>query len=711
MLHTTLKICDKIIEICFYILFCGVPLILTPWNYELFEFNKMFLVYILTVVISLAWIVKILLQKKVEIRHTPLNLFLLLFLTGQVLATTASIDLHISIFGYYSRFHGGLLSSISYVILFFAFISNINDMGGLKHLKKLLFIAFCTAFFVCIYAILEHFGIDKNLWVQDVENRVFSTFGQPNWLAAYITILILPAAGMGLSLFFNFDIKNKGLNIKTSFLLLLSYLLFLTFYLALLFTKSRSGFIAFWTADLIFWLLISAKLVKTDFKLFIAKLATTNAVLLIITFLVGGASLGPLEKYSFPKLTEKRQSIVETQKEKPSGESLLETGITESGDIRKIVWQGAWDIFLHNPILGTGPETFAYSYYQFRPSRHNMTSEWDFLYNKAHNEFLNYLANTGLVGFATWMAFILSYIIWFLKNVLFNQNRKYYVVLCSLFTGWLTILVTDFFGFSVVVVSLFFFLIPAASVLLDNKIALKTFRLHYPKTILGMLIVSTILGASYLIWTLFMMWRADTFFAKGYRQNRASQYIQSYENLTKAVQLNPFEPFFADELAFTSGILSVALDKQNEATQSASVLKEQAIAISEKIALENPRNLNYVKSRIRLYYTLSSSDPKLKIEVLSSLEKAHKLSPTDPKISYNLGIVYAQAGQIENAEKYFLQTISLKPDFRDAYYGYALFLKDQGKIKEAKDNLNFILTKLIPNDQEAKKKMEEWKAE
>ena len=40
--------------------------------------------------------------------------------------------------------------------------------------------------------------------------------------------------------------------------------------------------------------------------------------------------------------------------------SIIDIGITESGVIRNIVWQGAVDIFRHYPLIGSGVETFAF---------------------------------------------------------------------------------------------------------------------------------------------------------------------------------------------------------------------------------------------------------------------------------------------------------------------------------------------------------------
>ena len=49
---------NRVIRWGFYLLVILVPLILTPWNFELFEYNKMMLTYGITVVILAAWLVK-----------------------------------------------------------------------------------------------------------------------------------------------------------------------------------------------------------------------------------------------------------------------------------------------------------------------------------------------------------------------------------------------------------------------------------------------------------------------------------------------------------------------------------------------------------------------------------------------------------------------------------------------------------------------------
>ena len=197
------KICSEIISYSFYVLFFAVPLFWLPLNSELFEFNKMLLVYFLTVVIVTSWIVKGLAEKEFRIRRTSLDIPIVLFLAANILSTIFSLDPHTSIFGYYGRWNGGLLSTIAYISLYYALVSN-TDIG---QVLGYIWTTLVSGILVAIYGVLQHpnplfaqkvgattiyHGIDYNYWAVDVENRVFSTLGQPNWLAAFLAMVIFP---------------------------------------------------------------------------------------------------------------------------------------------------------------------------------------------------------------------------------------------------------------------------------------------------------------------------------------------------------------------------------------------------------------------------------------------------------------------------------------------------------------------------------------
>ena len=65
---------------------------------------------------------------------------------------------------------------------------------------------------------------------------------------------------------------------------------------------------------------------------------------------------------------------------------------------------------------------------------HNLTSEWDFLYNKAHNEYLNYLATTGLFGLGSYLLFIGVFLVWFVSRVKYQVSGKNKTMTASIAT-------------------------------------------------------------------------------------------------------------------------------------------------------------------------------------------------------------------------------------------------------------------------------------
>lgn len=680
--------CDKAIEYSFYLLFFLVPLMMTPYNYELFEFNKMLLVYFLTTIIVAAWLIKMVIHKKFIFRRTFLDLPLLIFFFSQLASTISSFNFHTSLWSYYSRFHGGLFSTISYLLLYWSFATHLDKEKTLSVIRYTLY----SAVLVALYGIAEHFGIDAKYWVQDVRNRVFSSLGQPNWLAAYLVALLPIPMAMLLG-----DTQDEKRKTKKNALLITYYALLISFYLCLLYTKSRSGILGFVIAYALFWLLIflRARTQKAAYARNCVKpfLIFTFSILLF-TFLVGTPwtpNLGQIRKPTAPPPT--------TEPAPP-----IPRGGTESGEIRKIVWKGAIEVWKHWPIFGSGVETFAYSYYNFRPREHNDVSEWDFLYNRAHNEYLNFAATTGTVGLLAYLAVIVTFIRWVLRRVLSEQNVTNGLII-ALFAGYTSILVTNFFGFSVVAVALFFFLFPAMAVVLIEPKGKKMKETGVLKRDQYLTITLILLFTSYILITLVRFWYADTFFAKGEKFNQAKQYDTALSHLQQAIILRSNEPFYYDELSLSSANLAILSFQQNEATFSAELI-ESAINASDQTLEFNPYHVNFWKNRARLFYILAEIDESYNQQALDALLEAAELAPTDAKVFYNLGLMYAQIGEEETAIQTLEKTVELRPSYRNARYALALFYEEKGDLKAAREQLEYILEKINPDDEAIREKLE-----
>ena len=160
---------DKFIRWSFYLLFFLVPLIMWPDTYELYEFNKMWLVFGMSILIAFLWGAKMVVQKRFELRRTPFDIPIALFLISQIISTIISIDPHVSIWGYYSRFNGGLLSTIAYIFIYYAFATNLtqtqNHTGNQNQTHnpisyKLLVVSLISGLAVTLWGLPGHFGAD-----------------------------------------------------------------------------------------------------------------------------------------------------------------------------------------------------------------------------------------------------------------------------------------------------------------------------------------------------------------------------------------------------------------------------------------------------------------------------------------------------------------------------------------------------------------------
>ncbi len=622
----------------------------------------MIVVYLLTTVIATAWISEMVIQKKFLVRRTLLDIPLLIFLAIQFISFLYSTDQHISWFGYYSRFNGGLASTLCYSLLYWAFVTFMDK----KSTEKLINWAIASAVLVAIYGILEHFGIDAKYWVQDVRNRVFSTLGQPNWLAAYLVALIfIPISYLSP---FNSPshFKGEGLGVRYWGNLTLSILLFA----CLLFTKSRSGILAFGISSAIFWSLLYFK--KTlDIKHYLLNISLFALCFLLLGLIVKT----PARDILFSKLNLQPT----TNNQQPAGPA-LEVGGTESGLIRQIVWKGAlaaWRDGTKNFWIGTGPETFAMAYYAHRPIEHNNTSEWELLYNKAHNEFLNFLTTTGLLGLTSYLILLISMFLIMSSRLKrsgtegsldFARDDR---VRLALFAGWLSLSVTNFWGFSVVITQILLFLLPAIALTLEVQ-SDKGPKVQSKLSLFQILGLCT--SVTLLLWTLLGIaryWLADLHYAAGQKNlvtfastQEPQSILDSYNEYSQAYQLNDGEPVIASDFSIAAAYMSI-LSYQEDSTSSANLAK-LAVNVADQAIQKSPTHPNYYKTKARMYLVLAAVDEEFLDAADATLAQAQKISPTDPRIPYNRSLVAKYKEDKEAQIKFLKEAVALRPAYQEA---------------------------------------------
>ncbi len=780
-----IKACNRTIEYSFYALFLLVPLAFTSATSELFELNKMWLTWGLTIIVGMSWFTKMILQRRILFQRTPLDIPIALFLLSQIISTIFSLDFHVSIFGYYSRFNGGLLSIISYIFLYYAFVTYVSEgvakeeglptartdgkkehwregllLTGPRFVKRLLSLSLISGLIVALWGLPSHFGYDPtclifrgtfdvSCWTADFmpKIRIFSTLGQPDWLAGYLAILIPIAIAYAIK-----EIRDKGQETRKNRLLVTCYLLLaILFYVDLLFTRARSGIIGVWFSLIFFFGYIFTK--TRGKKQEIRKgILLVTCLLLLITFVIG-TPINQLHDFTLEGIGNYFQKIQTPKTPNKPAKTLVptpvpaqsfESGGTESADIRLNVWRGAINAWRANLLFGTGVETFAFAYYKYKPVGHNLTSEWNFLYNKAHNEYLNYLATTGLFGLGSYLLMISYFLFLAIKKIskseflISNQipNSKSQLgqleirsirnLILALLASYISILITNFFGFSVVIVNIYLFMIPAFVFVLMDIVKPPAVQSNTNKSVgiengtslwQWLPIFFILVTSSFLLVTLFRFWRADIAYALGYNLDRAGEYQKAYESLHEAVKLRGDEPVFKDELSINNAIIAAGLlvqggDKdqktQDQTIAVASALAQEAINTSNEVISQYQNNAVFWKTRTRVFYTLSQADSRYLLRALDAIEKGSLLAPNDANIWYNLGVLYGQNNNIKKGIEALEKTVKLKPDYRDAHYALGLFYRQLSQDAKAIAQMQYILLHIVPQDAGALESIKNW---
>jgi len=650
------------IRFLYYLLFLLTPLLMSSRTTEMFEFNKMIYIYTISILTAGIFLIHYILHRPKL--YVPKLLYLLLFFLGtQLFSTFFSIDTHTSLFGYYGRWNGGLISILSYTSFFFVFIQSFEK----KAVTTLLQISLLASAIVILWGIPAKFGGDLSClvftgnftnacWTAQFQPalRMFSTLGQPNWLGAYLAIHFF----IGFYFFFDSFIETKDpiytlkgikerifrlthLIFKEKKINWLSYLygayLVLNF-LGLLFTRSRSSLLAVALSMLIGIILLVTDEVKP-------KLRLLYRAILIMAVLSTSYFIVSITSSSLPTDTPEHLQV------------------TDSFQIRKIVWKGAIELGLQYPIFGTGPETFAYSYYFTRPFEHNLTSEWDFIYNKAHNEYLNYFATSGFVG-------LTGYFLLIGFSVYTISRSKGELRFVSMLMAYCTILITNFFGFSTSTQQLFFYLIPSIALVTSTSNDGGKLKIGLLSKIQAVIVAVVVL---FLLWNTWQYYQADRLYKRAQESEAENDYQKASQYYIRAID-KKYEHVYEDKLSTALAQLAFMTSFGGDASSAPDLIALSRDSNTSALK-QSPENLQYWRTKAKnnyIYYQMTGDINDLKRSV-DSMRYTTLIAPTDAQSYYMLGLFYSLMDQEVDTDEYRKQAIEsveyaikLRPNFIEA---------------------------------------------
>lgn len=428
------KILNFVINWTILLIFFLIPVIFFLFTYSNWQIAKSVTFQILTEIIFFAWLIKIFILKKEKIEKLkiykiiPASIFI--FVLG--IATFFSTNFHYSFFGSYTRKMGYL--TWLHLFLFFLILYFWIDQ---KKLKKIIQAILFSSTFVFLYGFIQIIGLDPIRWSEPAISygRIFSTFGQPNFLASWL-VLVLPL------IIYSFFIYKKTL-IK-----FLIGILFLGLLVSLIFTQSRAGWIGLFSSLFFFgfFYFLFSKRKKLFFLL----------IVILISFILSLAFI-----HFFPPKTNNpllKRAISLTQ-------------IKGSNKVRLFWWKKSLDLIKKKPILGYGPERQAFyfvKYYQPEIAIYERINSYP---DRAHNDILEMLLTSGFLGLFSYLFLIISVFYHGLKKIKLNYSTNQlnnWLVLFFL-SGIFGYLISIQFSFHTIGTSVYFWGFLAIILKISNK--------------------------------------------------------------------------------------------------------------------------------------------------------------------------------------------------------------------------------------------------
>jgi len=433
-----------IIEFCWLTVFFLLPLFFTTLVHGVWQISKSGLFQILVEIMFFLWLIKIIQKKnffqKILIKIKPL-LPAIIFILILGLATFFSKTPYSSFWGYYDRKMGYLIW-LHYFIFFLILFFNLKKEKQLIRIFQA--IAF-SSFFVSIYGLLQLLGLDPFSWSEPsvITQRIFSTFGQPNFLASW---LLFSWPIFLYLIYFQKRSQTKNDVVKNCWKIFYSFGLALNL-IALFFTQSRAGWLAFFLSLLF---LIFIILIKKRKKFFIKAF-----LILVLIFFISIVFLN-----FYPLSISHRENIL-IQRIK----TLSHLG--EAGKLRMIWWRHAWDLIRKKPILGYGLETQYNIFAPYYQPEYGALEAINSMPDRAHNDFLDITLVAGFLGLASYL-FLLAIVFIkglkkFFSKLFFSDGLNLQLMIPFILTGLLGYLISIQFSFHTTATAVYFWVYLALS--------------------------------------------------------------------------------------------------------------------------------------------------------------------------------------------------------------------------------------------------------
>lgn len=297
-----------------------------------------------------------------------------------------------------------------------------------------------------------------------------------------------------------------------------------------------------------------------------------------------------------------------------------------------------------HPFLGVGLGNYRIVYPSYRSLEELSITPEGKRYSKAHNDYLQILAETGIVGIVSFLWIIIVVSCMCLRVIMDKKDSFYSLMITGIFAGMLATLVHAFFSSN----------------------------LRIPSSAMTFWLFLGIIGAVY---------------KKVY--NDADLTSDRFGNITpwryySVLSLVPILVVFLSFQLIKPLIADVYFKKAQLYKNKKRPL--EAVSLFEK-------SLSYYSGNFETYFLCGRTYQEMKMppEAFVYYEQAVKLHPYQPLIYNNLGTVYFENESYKKAISAFKKAVEINPRYFGAHYNLYLVYNRIGEKNKARGHLNLIM--------------------
>ncbi|MEY4723080.1 MAG: hypothetical protein RLZZ324_593 [Candidatus Parcubacteria bacterium] len=695
------RFCDAVIRWTILGLMALVPLFFLPWTIEVIELNKQLLVISGAVIAGMAWLGKMLAERRFEYRRSIVNVFVVLYVIAYGLSAWNSQSRYLSMMGDFGQELAGFVTVLAFATIYFVISNNFRDS---KALRTLLMATVLGGFLSGLFALVQGLGLFI-LPFSFAKTASFNSVGTVASLGVYMAFIVTLCGGMLLA--------DRGDSMPSGpkwLVTLDSVILVATAVIGI----ALISVVDYWPVTVS--LLVSSAIMITFAFVHAKNVRGIGGVLLPIAALVVS---GLLLLFRFPVTLGYPAEVM------PSFKASMDITVKTLRD---------------HPLLGSGPGTFIYDYAKYRVADVNASQFWNVRFDRGSARILTSLATTGFVGALSWLLVALL-LLWSAGRTLLKTDEESWHLLIGVFAAWVALLVARFTYSESMTLEFAFWATMAALVVSHRKDFFSVRFENSPRAAMGVSFIF-ILGLVFALSGLFIegtRYSAEIAYAKAIRTDNAGGSADDVvKNLLTAVQLNGQNEVYQRNLAL--GYLSLAnrtlnttskIDKKKDEKQEdydkrvkqaradqlqlVTSYTANAVNVAKNVTDMSGNNVANWSVLGSIYEGLMGVTDEADTWAVKSYQKAIELEPANPENFVELGKVYMwQSDQhrtktdtqdakvkadeqkktdelLGKAVEQFTKSVTLKADYAPGHYNLSLAYDRQGKLKDAISKMESVI--------------------